>query len=62
MTSEMDLRYLNSSEAYRVFAVSDLGLCCNGALSLPDRAPLLCKVVGISKIASFAQLHVALAY
>ena len=49
MTSEMDLQYLNSSEAYRVFAVSDSGLCCNGALSLSDRAPLLFKVVGIKK-------------
>ena len=62
MMSEMDLRYLNSSEAYRVFAVSDLGFCCNGALSLSDRVPLLLKAVGINKIASFAQLHVALAY
>ena len=30
MTSEMDLQDLISSEAYRVFAVSDSGLCCNG--------------------------------
>ena len=52
MASETDLPYSNSSEAYRVFAVSDSGLCCNGALSLFDRAPLLFKVVGISKIVS----------
>ena len=52
MTSEMDLKDLNSSEAYRVLAVSDSGLCCNGALSLFDRAPLLFKIVGISKIVS----------
>ena len=55
MTSEMDLQYLNSSEVYRVFAVSDSGLCFNGALSSSDRAPLLFKVVGISKIASYVQ-------
>ena len=47
MMSEMDLQYLDSSEAYRVFAVSDSGLCSNGALLLSDRAPLLHKVVGI---------------
>ena len=52
ITSELDLQYLNYNEAYRVFAVSDSGLCCNGALSLFDRAPLLFKVVGISKIVS----------
>ena len=55
ITSELDLQYLNSSEAYRVFAVSDSGLCSNGALSLSDRAPLLHKVVGISKIDSYVQ-------
>ena len=47
MTSEMDLHYLNSSEAHRVFVESNSGLNSNGTLSLSDRFPLLFKVVGI---------------